>query len=134
MPELPGLRDRALILARGRIVAGLVLLLVPGLAVRLLFGRHASTPATRALARMMGIRDVVLGVGAVTTVKEHTLDAEWVSGGALADAVDGLAMLLTPGIPARARLGSLISGAACMTGMHAARELAAERPASEVDS
>jgi hypothetical protein len=123
-------RQRALILARARIVAGLLLFFFPGVSSRVLFGRSAATPAARALSRMMGIRDVVLGVGAVTSVKEGTLDAEWVSSGAVADGVDALAMLLTPGLPKRARLMPLVSGAAAVLGMQSARVMADERAES----
>ena len=127
MPDLSDERERALILARARIVVGLILLLLPGIATRMLFGRGASSPALRALARMMGIRDVILGVGAVTSVKERTMDAEWVGCGALADAVDGVAMLIAPGMPKRARLMPLVSGAVAAIGMHAARAIADKR-------
>ena len=120
-------RQFALLLARTRIVVGLVHLLLPGVVVRLLFGAGASTPASRTFARLMGARDVVLGVGAVTTVKERTLDAEWVSGGAVADAVDGLAILLTPGVPKRTRLFALVGATAAALGMYAARQIADER-------
>jgi hypothetical protein len=134
MPDLSDERERALIVARGRIVAGLILLLLPGLATRLLFGGSASLPATRALARMMGIRDLVLGVGAVTSVKERTMDAEWVGCGALADAVDSVAMLVAPGVPKRARLMPLVSGAAAALGIHAARVIADKRAAVTADN
>jgi hypothetical protein len=132
MPDLSDERERALILARGRIVTGLILLIFPGVATRLLFGRDASTPVARALARMMGIRDVLLGVGAVTSIKEKTMDAEWVGCGAVSDAIDGVAVLIAPGIPKRARLVPLISGAASAIGMHAARAIADSRAAESV--
>jgi hypothetical protein len=127
MPDLSDAKERALIVARGRIIAGLILALLPGLAVRLLFGASASNGAIRALARMMGIRDVILGVGAVTSVKERTMDAEWVGCGALADGVDCVALLIAPGIPMRARFMPLISGAAAAIGMQAARSIADSR-------
>jgi hypothetical protein len=127
MPDLSDERERALVLARARIVVGLVLLLLPGVAARLLFGRSASVPAVRALARMMGARDVILGVGAVTSIKERTMDAEWVGCGALADAVDSVAMLIAPGVPKRTRLMPLVSAAAAAVGMHAARMIADKR-------
>ena len=125
--DFSDVRQRALLLARGRIVVGLVLLVLPGVAVRVLFGGGASTPASRTFARLMGARDVVLGIGAVTTVKERTLDAEWVSSGAAADGVDAVAMLLTPGIPVRTRLGAAVSAGAAVLGVHAARAIADER-------
>ncbi len=96
-------RQIALGLARARAVNGLAMLLVPGLVARLLFGRHAPGPIVRALVRLVGIRDLVLGVGAINTIKEHTMDAEWVAVGALADLVDGVVALAAPGLPARAR-------------------------------
>jgi hypothetical protein len=129
-------RRIALVIARARAVNGLVALILPGVAGRILFGRAGSTPATRALLRLVGVRDLVLGVGAITTLKEGTLDAEWVGMGAVADAVDGAVSLLTPGLVRRARLVSLISGGAAAIGLAASRALADARvtPASEIDS
>ncbi len=78
------------------------MLAVPGLVGRLLFGKQGSRPVAKALIRLVGIRDLVLGVGAITTVKEHTMDAEWVGMGAVADAVDGLVAIGARDLPARA--------------------------------
>lgn len=129
-------RQNALLLARGRAVNGLVMLAVPGLVGSLLFGKEGRQPVTKALVRLVGIRDVILGVGAITTVKEHTMDAEWVGMGAVADAVDGVVALAATGLPARSRLIAVVGGAAAVVGMLAARGLADERSAavSEIDS
>ncbi len=91
-------RKIALVLARARAVNGLVLLVLPGVVGRVLYGKAGSQPAARALLRLIGVRDLVLGIGAITTLKEHTMDAEWVGMGAAADAVDGLVSLATPGL------------------------------------
>jgi hypothetical protein len=123
-------RTAVLGIARGRIVTGLAMLILPGLMLRVLFGRHASTPSARVLARMFGAREVVLGVGTVTSVKERTQDAEWVSACAVADAVDGLAMAFSPGVPRRSRPAALVGTAAAFLGMQAARQLADERQAA----
>ena len=72
-------RTLALMIARGRVVLGLVASLFPGIVARGAPGE--SSPGTRALARMTGARDLALGVGAVTTLKEQTQDAEWVGMG-----------------------------------------------------
>jgi hypothetical protein len=125
--DFTDVRQRALLLARARIVVGIAHLVIPGVIVRLLFGSGASTPASRTFARLMGARDVMLGIGAVTTVKERTLDAEWVSAGAASDAVDCLAILLTPGVPPTGRLFALVSAPAAALGMDAARRMADER-------
>ena len=67
-------RSTALVLARGRAVVGLVLLFLPGLPARVWFGDNS--PRIRTALRMVGVRDLILGVGALTTVKERTQDAE----------------------------------------------------------
>ena len=48
-----------------------------------LLGKAAGNPAVRAVLRLVGIRDLVLGIGAITTLKERTMDAEWVGVGAV---------------------------------------------------
>jgi hypothetical protein len=128
-------RTTVLGLARGRIVMGLAMLILPGVVLRIMFGRDASTPSSRVFARMLGARELVLGVGTVTSVKERTQDAEWVSASALVDAVDGLAMALSPGVPRRSRPAAIVGTGAAVLGMQAARKLADERQAaSEIDT
>ncbi len=129
-------RRVALVIARGRAVNGLVMLAVPGVVGWILFGKAGRTPTARALLRLVGVRDLALGIGAITTLKEHTMDAEWVGMGAVADAVDGVVSLVTPGLTPRARLVSLIGGGAAAVGLVAARALADERvdAPSEIDS
>jgi hypothetical protein len=120
-------RRVALALARGRAVNGLVMLAVPGVVGWLVFGRAGREPATRALLRLVGVRDLVLGIGAITTLKEHTMDAEWVGMGAVADAVDGVVSLVTPRLGGRARVVSVVGGGAAAVGLLASRALADER-------
>jgi hypothetical protein len=118
-------RQIAVLIARGRVVLGLSAVLAPGLAIRALMGE--STTTTRTLTRMLGIRDIVLGVGAITTLKERTQDAEWVSMGAVADGVDALAGLFTPGLPVQARLMGVLAAATAAVGIDASRRFADER-------
>jgi hypothetical protein len=130
-------RQLALGLARGRAVTGLVMLFLPGIVARALFGKHGGGAVVRALVRLLGIRDLVLAIGAINTIKEHTMDAEWVAMGAVADAVDGVVALLAPGLPARARLIALSGGGAAAIGMLSARALDQERTlaaVSEIDT
>jgi hypothetical protein len=121
-------RSTALLLARGRAVIGLVLLVIPGLPARVWFGE--SSPRVRALLRMMGVRDLILGVGALTTLKERTQDAEWVGVGAFADAVDGLVTLTTPRLPLRSRLLGPTALGSALVGIKLARDLADAREAA----
>jgi hypothetical protein len=85
--------------------------------------------------RIAGVRDLVLGVGAITTLKERTMDAEWVGMGAVADAVDGAVLTFTPGLGARARLASVAGWSAGTVGYVLSRALADQRVAeSEIDT
>jgi hypothetical protein len=120
-------RATALVLARSRCIFGLVLVFAPGLAAWLWFGE--SSGRTRALLRMVGVRDLILGVGALTTVKERTQDAEWIGMGAVADAVDGIVTLTMPGLPLRGRLVGPTALGSSVLGIKLARQLADERDA-----
>ncbi|MGQ0826138.1 MAG: hypothetical protein ACT4OX_14095 [Actinomycetota bacterium] len=125
-------RVAALALARGRVVAGLTMLVVPGLVARVLIGDRSAT--TKALVRMIGIRDLALGLGAITTTKEHSADAEWVSMGALADAGDAIALFLAPGSSVRRLRNTFVAASAAAAGLASARALADERVASPTSS
>ena len=127
-------RTNVLVIARGRIVMGLAMLLVPSIMLRVMFGRDASTRTARVMARMFGAREVVLGVGTITSVKERTQDAEWVSASAVADAVDGLVMAFSPGVPRRSRPAALLGGSAAVVGMLAARAFADERKSAATEA
>ena len=120
-------RTTALVMGRGRAVIGLVLLFLPGVVARLWFGE--STPRTRGLLRMIGIRDLILGVGALTTTKERTMDAEWVGMGAMADAVDGVVAFTMRDVPGRGRLLGPAALGSAVVGLKVARDLADARAA-----
>jgi hypothetical protein len=129
-------RRIALIIARARAVNGLVMLALPGVVGWVVFGKAGREPTAKALLRLVGIRDLVLGIGAITTLKEQTMDAEWVGMGAAADAVDGLVSLVTPGLLPRARIVSLVGGGAAAVGLLASRKIADARVPQplEIDS
>ncbi|HEX3617394.1 MAG TPA: hypothetical protein VHU61_12695 [Solirubrobacteraceae bacterium] len=83
----------ALTLARGRIAFGAAAVVAPGLTVRLLGGRKASG-VEPLLARMVGARDLTLGLGAVIALDRGAPVRGWIEGAAVADAVDAVAGLL----------------------------------------
>jgi len=118
-------RKAALYLARGRSLLGLGLTLLPGAAVKIGIGTP-SAPA-RALMRMVGVRDLAIGLGAVAGVREGIQAPEWLGWGAVADGVDALALLLTPGLPKRARLAGLFAAGGAVAGMKLAWDLADQR-------
>jgi hypothetical protein len=118
-------RTIAIVLARGRVVFGLVALVLPGVLTRIMF--RSSTGQLRALTRMVGIRDIALGVGAITNLKEQKQDAEWVSMGALADGGDAFALLLVPNTWFNRICITLFAASATAIGLECARRLADER-------
>jgi hypothetical protein len=123
-------RQAALVIARTRAVIGLVSLTLPGLVNRVFLGAGAVTPHAKALTRMTGVRDVALGVGALTSVKENTQGPEWLSMGAVADGVDALVSFTMRGAPRRTRwIGVFAAGAAAIS-LKLSRDLADARAAA----
>ncbi len=126
----PQRRLIALWFARARALLGLKLVLFPKLVTRI--GIGTPSPTSTAVVRMVGVRDLALGLGAVAGIREGTQAPEWMGWGAAADGVDALALLVTPGLPKRARLTGLFAAGAAVVGMKLAWDLADERAAAEV--
>lgn len=123
-------RKAALYLARGRSLLGLGLTLLPGAATKIGVGR-SSAPAS-ALMRMVGVRDIAIGLGSVAGVREGIQAPEWLGWGAVADGVDALALLVTPGLPKRARIVGLLAAGGAIVGMKLAWDLADQRAREQV--
>lgn len=100
-------RRAAIYAGRVRCVVGALLLFMPRWAARLEFGEGADTPAARWLLRMLGLRDIVLGLGTMIAASERRGGAGWVSMGAVADAGDGVFALIVRGLPVRTRFFAL---------------------------
>jgi hypothetical protein len=84
----------AMSLARGRIAIGLAAMVAPGLATRAMSGRQTSEPIGPVFARMLGARDVALGLGTVIALDRGKPVRGWLEGSALSDTVDCLACVL----------------------------------------
>jgi hypothetical protein len=80
-------REVAVSLARGRIALGVAALLAPKLAARALFGGGAGR-GTAALTRMLGGRDLALGLGVVIALDRGAPVRGWLEACVLADTVD----------------------------------------------
>ncbi len=122
--------QNALVASRSRAVIGIGAMLLPGAVNWVIFGSGAanrSASAAKALTRMLGVRDFALGVGALTSVKEHTQGPEWLSMGALADGIDALVLLTARGVPRRARVIGVGAAASAVFIMKLSRDLADER-------
>jgi hypothetical protein len=86
---------------------------------------------TPLLARMLGGRDIALGLGTVIALDRGKPVRGWLEGAALADAVDCLACLLarTELPPNTVRATASLAGAAAITGILLSRRLDPPPPA-----
>ena len=111
-------RGLAISLARGRIAIGVVSLLAPGLVARTMTGRAVSEGETRLFARMVGARDLGLGLGVLVALDRDAPVRGWLEASAAVDGIDAAACLLArdqirtsvlPGAVGLATAGALLS-------------------------
>jgi hypothetical protein len=111
-------RDLAVSLARGRIAFGAVSLLAPGLVARTMTGGGHSEGGTRLFVRMVGARDLGVGVGLQVALDRDAPTRGWLEASAVVDGIDAAACLLArhhlrarvfPGTLAVAATGALLS-------------------------
>ncbi len=121
----------AILAARGRIVIGAVAVVAPGLAARVMGGRRGSEGVAPALARMLGARDVALGLGVVIALDRGAPVRGWLEGSALSDTVDCLACVAArEQMPPRAsRAAAGLGAASAALGMFLSRRLDPPPPA-----
>lgn len=74
--------------ALGRVGLGLAFVATPQLIGSLWVGSDAHRPGSAALARALGVRDALLGVGALYALWQGATPAPWLAMGAMADASD----------------------------------------------
>jgi hypothetical protein len=100
-------RDAATALARGRIAIGAAALVAPAPGGRVMFGR------------MLGGRDLVLGLGVVIALDRGAPVRGWLEAGAVADTVDLVACVLARDeMPRAAYLNTLaLAGGAALAGL-----------------
>jgi hypothetical protein len=111
-------RDLAVSLAGGRIAIGVVSLLAPGFVGRTMSGGDGSQGATRLFARMVGARDLGLGLGLLIALDRGAPVRGWLEASAVVDGIDATACLLArdhirrsvfPGAVGLAAGGALLS-------------------------
>src|SRR4051794_2999310 len=120
------LRRSALYIARSRVGLGLVMMASPRLAFGPIYGSGAGEPAAKALARMMGAREAVLGAGGAIAVGERRGSANWLSMIALADGIDAVVNLASRQLGWRGRLLRLAPAASSVAHKVLAKQLAAQ--------
>ena len=111
-------RDVAVGLARGRVAIGVVSLLAPAFVGRMMTGRDGSGGGTTLFARMVGARDLGLGLGLLIALGRGAPVRGWLEASALVDGIDAAACLLArdhirtsmfPGAVGLAAAGALLS-------------------------
>ena len=97
--SVPLLRASARAVAAGRVALGLTALAWPAGPARPWVGTAGDDLAVRVLARALGARDLALGLGALAALRhppgEPGAAGAWVAAGALSDALDVVASLLS---------------------------------------
>ena len=103
----------AMSVARARIAIGLAAVAVPRVATRVMGVRRGSDGIAPLFARMLGGRDVALGLGTVIALDRGKPVRGWLEASALADTVDFVSCLLARRQMSRsAFIGSAALGAA----------------------
>jgi hypothetical protein len=111
-------KDVAVNVARGRIAIGVVSLLAPAWVGRTMTGREGRRGGTRAFVRMVGGRDLALGLGVLVALERGAPVRGWLEASALVDGIDAAACLLArqhirtrvlPGVVGGAAAGALLS-------------------------
>jgi hypothetical protein len=112
-------RDLAVSLAGGRIAIGVISLLAPGPVGRTMAGPEGATGGTRLFARMVGARDLGLGLGVLLALERGAPVRGWLEASAVVDGIDAGACLLArrhlrpsvlPAAVGLATAGALLSG------------------------
>ena len=112
-------RNLAIGLAGGRIAIGVVSLLVPGLLGRAMICSEVNSGAVRLLLRVVGARDLALGIGVLVALDRDAPVRGWLRASAVADGLDGVGSVLArdhlrpvvfPAAVGAATAGALLSG------------------------
>ena len=114
-----GARDLAVGLAGGRIAIGVVSLLAPGLVGRAMMRRGGDSGGMRFLLRVVGARDLALGLGVLVALDREAPVRGWLRASAVVDGLDAAGSLLArhhlrptafPVAAGAATAGTLLSG------------------------
>lgn len=104
--------------AIGRVGFGIVLSAAPLRLTRAWLGGDAQSEGAQVLARSLGMRDVALGAGALTSDRDGL--PRWLLAGVVADASDLVGTLAADSLPRRGRiLGSLAAAGGIALGVTA---------------
>lgn len=121
----------AMTVARCRIAIGLAAVVSPRLATRVMGRGRPSDGMAPLFARMLGARDVALGLGTVIALDRGAPVRGWVEGSALADAADCISCVLARDdmSPLAFRASAGLGGASAILGVFLSRRLDPPPPA-----
>jgi hypothetical protein len=121
----------AMSVARMRIAIGTAAVVCPRLAARVMSKDGDAGGIAPVLVRMLGARDIALGLGTVIALDRGAPVRGWVEGAALSDAADCLACLRARDhlSPAALRASAGLGGAAALLGAVLSRRLDPPPPA-----
>ena len=91
------------VVALGRLLIGVAMLVMPEEIARRWLGRGAATPESGALVRAVGGRDIAYALGSLQAVRSGD-PKPWLAAGLLVDGVDSWATMSAEGVPLRTRL------------------------------
>src|SRR5690242_19273343 len=121
----------AISLARARIAIGAAAIVAPRLGARVMGGPDAAGGIAPLFARMLGARDVALGLGTVIALDRGKPVRGWLEGSALSDTVDAVACLVArdqvPPTALRASVG--LAAVSAVAGIFLSRRLDPAPPA-----
>lgn len=112
-------RDLAVGLAGGRIAIGVISLLAPGLVGRAMIGPDGDSGGTRVFLRVLGARDLGLGLGVLLAFDRDAPARGWLQASAVVDGLDvagclfarhQLRPIVFPVAAGGAAAGALLSG------------------------
>jgi hypothetical protein len=112
-------RDLALGLAGGRIAIGVASLLAPGLVGRAMMAPEGDSGGTRLFLRVVGARDLALGIGVLAALGRNAPVRGWLRASAVVDGLDvagsvlarhDLRPIVFPAAAGAATAGALLSG------------------------
>lgn len=125
------MRILAALISLGRFIFGVAFIVKPTLMEPAWIGKQARHPGAQLLARAVGARDLVLGLGGLQAVaREESSAPAWLAAGGVCDAVDFGATWAAGGrIPRQARTGVLaIAGVSALVSAIAAVGIGESEP------
>jgi hypothetical protein len=106
----------AAMVAVARTGIGVVALAAPATAGGVLLGARAKRPANRFLIRLVGVRDVVLGLGLLDALRRDDAAARLAAMGAVSDSADTLLTAVHPAVPRGVRAAA-VAGSSLSAGL-----------------